>query len=201
MRRRSISAIALLLLGVAQVAACGTSDGGGEMPSGDSDSPTSPPRTTITSPGLQPPRQKNENRPDVVYDPCTYLDDSVISEIGGDPKTRRRSDFVAEYTFLDCKYDGRDWTLTISSSNITMAEERARYAGSIQEVDVNGRSSIIVHQPEDGRDSCALTMPTKEGDLRIKTFLTTDALVRNINPCDDLMRIAQIVEPTIGKGK
>ena len=197
-----MGAAALMLLGVAQVVACGTSnDGGGKAVSVDSSSPTSSPRTTITSPALQPPRQKNENRPDVVYDPCTYLDDSKISEIGADPKTRRRSDFVAEYTFLDCKYDGTDWTLTISSSNITMAEERARYAASIQEVKVNGRSSIVVHQPEDGRDSCALTMPTKEGDLRIKTFLTTDALVRNVNPCDDLMRIAQIVEPTIGKGK
>ena len=160
-----------------------------------------PPPTTLTEPAIQPPRQKNQNHPDVVYDPCTYLGDQTVRQIGADPATRHRSDFVAEYTLLGCEYESKDGTVTISSSNIAMAEERARYKAASRDVDVNGRSSVIIHLPSDGPDTCALSMPTKEGFLNISSFLSIDALRRNVNPCDDLMRIAQIVEPTIGKGK
>ena len=165
------------------------------------DSPsTSATRTTLTAPGLQPPRQRNQNRPDVVYDPCTYLDDETVRAAGADPGTRRRNDLAGEYTFLDCIYEGKDWTMTVSSSNITMAEQRQRYAGLIEETDVFGRPSIIVREPQDP-DMCALTMPTNEGDLRIHLYLRTDALVRGMKPCDDTVRIAKVIEPTVGEGK
>lgn len=191
--------IAALIAGT--LAGCSSSDGSQDQDAdGTSSGATSTTPSATVDPKLTAPKQRNQDgRPDVTYDPCLRIDDATIRSLGFDPATRARDDFVAEYTFLECKFKSNLRFLRIKSGNITMAEERQRYAGMIEDQDVNGREAFIVREPT-SNDACALNMRTKEGYLRISTVLTVDALVQKIDRCDGILDMARTIEPTIGKG-
>ena len=181
------------------VTACGSeSTGDGGTASTVVPSSVDPP-PTLTDKALQPPKQKNEGRPDVVFDACTYVSDDRIREAGFDPASRERDDYPGEYTFLDCVFNSDSRLITISSGNITMEEERARFAGMIENVDVNGRESIIVRSPIDAVDECALNMRTDQGYVRISTLLKP-SIVGKVDRCDRIVDIAKVIEPSIEKG-
>ena len=176
------------------VAACGSS---GDGTTAVQSTVAAPP--TLTDKVLQPPKQKNEGRPDVVFDACTYVSDDRIREAGFDPASRKRADYPGEYTFLDCAYKSETRLLTISSGNISMEEERARFAGMIENLAVNGRDAIIVRSPAESIDECALNMRTSQGYVRVSTLLKPSILGK-VDRCDRIVDIAKVIEPSIENG-
>ncbi|MEG8177642.1 DUF3558 domain-containing protein [Nocardia terpenica] len=187
---------------IATVSACGSSN----KPAPAPESPTSATpsaRPTLTASNIQPPSQDNRftktsNRPKVVYDPCTWIPDDVVSKLGYDPSTRHRlSDFVAEYTFLTCQFRNSDGALNLNSGNITLEEDKQQYAGKTQDTTVNGREAIIVKKTS--ADDCTLDMRTKAGLLGITVIIDTPGQTKGLKPCDHISEIASAIEPTIGK--
>ncbi|KAA0024987.1 DUF3558 family protein [Antrihabitans cavernicola] len=183
------------LVGCGSSATAPSSSAGSSAPSLPSNS------SILANPNFKPPQQHNQGgRPDVTYDPCLRIDDATVRAMGFDPASRARDDFVSEYTFLECKFKSALRYLTIKSGNITMEQERERYTGMFENLDINGREAIIVREPN-ANDTCALNMRTNQGYVRIATVLTVDALVQKIGRCDGIADIAKAVEPTIGEGK
>lgn len=196
--------VAALTCASVTLTGCGSSNSGlaETTPTSIAASSTSAMRPTLTAKNLQPPKQRNENnRLDVVFDPCTYIDDDTIRRAGFDPSTRKRGhDYIAEYAFLDCRFDSKLRHITISSGNVTMEQERQRYAGMIEDLRINGREAIIVREPERVQQRCALNMRTRQGYVWLATSLNDEALIQRLDPCDGIVDIAKVIEPTIGQG-
>ncbi|MEG8183828.1 DUF3558 domain-containing protein [Nocardia terpenica] len=161
-------------------------------------------RPTLTASSLQPPSQdngyaKSSGRPKVAFDPCTWIPDDAISKIGFDPTTRQRGhDQVAEYTFFTCQFTGPDETLQLASGNITLDEDKQRYAGKYQELDVNGRSAIQLNKT--GAPECNLDMQTKVGYFEVSVLVDTSGRGKGLQPCGNIAQVASTLEPFIGKG-
>lgn len=120
--------------------------------------------------------------------------------MGFDPGSRAREDFVAEYTFLECKFRSELRLLRVSSGNISMDEDRERFSGVSEDTNINGREAIIVREPSRVADKCALDMRTNEGLVRVATVLSVEGLSRKLDRCDGIVDIAKAVEPTISEG-
>ncbi|MBF6330538.1 DUF3558 domain-containing protein [Nocardia transvalensis] len=160
-------------------------------------------RPTLTASKLQPPPQDNQytqegGRQKVVFDPCTWIPDDAVAKLGYDPSTRRRlSDFVAEYTFLTCQFSNADTALNLNSGNISLEEDKQRYAGKTQDVTINGRDAVIVHKTS--ADDCVLDMRTKAGYFEVLLIVNTPGQLKGIKPCDHIVEVATALEPYIGK--
>ncbi|WP_084496701.1 DUF3558 domain-containing protein [Nocardia amamiensis] len=160
-------------------------------------------RPTLTASRLQPPSQDNDftkagGRPNVVVDPCTWVEDDVISRLGFDPATRKRgNDIVGEYTFLTCDFRTSDRTLQLDSGNVALEEVKSKYAGKTQPVTINGREAVITQKTN--LDECSLDMRTKAGYLGLSFFVSTPGRVKGLKPCDGIVEAATALEPSIGK--
>lgn len=201
-----------LLTAVAAVAAlgglvaCSTSDDTSETASATSVSSevsqTSSVRPTMTESRLQPPPLENEytaqGRPEVAFDPCTWISDESVSEAGLDPATRRRgNDLVAEYTFLTCDFDGKLRDLSIESGNVAWEEDLQRYSGSSEPLTVNGREALLVQDPEQER-VCGIHVRTKAGFVMFSSSRTFEGTEAGLQRCDGVMEIVTALEPEIG---
>lgn len=156
------------------------------------------PQPTLTESYLQPPVQKQYGLPDVVYDPCTWIPDDVITRAGYDPASRNReSDQIAEVTFLGCRFKSKPRLLTIRSGNETWSEDLKRFGAWSEAVQINGREAMWVRDPK-STDSCSIHLRTKVGFIDVDAFVTLYGLARDVHPCDGLLDLATIIEPTIG---
>lgn len=198
----TVIAIAITAL----VSACGT-NGTSESTSTTTASPTSATqaRPTLTASSLQPPSQDSSythsgGRPKVVFDPCTWVPDDVITKIGFDPSTRKRgTDMIAEYSFLTCDFwNANDETLQLDSGNISLDEDKQKYAGKFQSLSINGRDAIQVPQKTEA-DECAIDMRTKSGYFGVDIIVHTQGQLAGLKPCDHIVEAATALEPTIGK--
>ncbi|MBF6172528.1 protein kinase domain-containing protein [Nocardia blacklockiae] len=165
------------------------------------DAPSTPnpaPQPTLVDSYLQPPHQKQYGRPDVVYDPCTWIPDDVITRAGYDFASRNRDgDQIAETTHLGCRFKSKPRTLTIRSRNETWDEDLKQVGAWSEPVRVNGREAMWVRDPG-GADTCSIHLRTKVGYVDINSFVTLYGLARDVQPCDGLLDTASILEPTIG---
>lgn len=185
------------------VAACGSND----TSAGAGSKPASVPvvRPTLTGSSIQPPPQTKREavesgRPKVVFDPCTWVPDDVIGNLGFDSSSRERAtDVVGEYTFLTCKFDGTDASMSLFSGNITLEEDKARWADKIQRqgLSINGREAMIVQKTDP--KVCDLDMRTKVGYFGVSVMMNVPGLAKGIGPCDHIVDIATALEPLIGK--
>ena len=197
------------LLAIASaLAACSS----GEPPSADVSSSSSstpansavPPQPTLTASRLQPPSQDNKftrtsGRPKVAFDPCTWIPDSAISQLGLDPSTRERGqDVVAEQTFLTCQFDGPDEGLQLDSGNVTLDEVKTKYAGRTQDLTVNGRPAVLTPN-KSGSQDCSVDLQTKAGYFGITFIVGTSGDLKGIKPCDRITDAAKSLEPFVGK--
>ncbi|MGY2063403.1 hypothetical protein ACW9HQ_51635, partial [Nocardia gipuzkoensis] len=87
-----------------------------------------PPHPTLTKPDIQPPplhnQYTNSGRPDVAFDPCTWIPDDAVQKAGFDPASRKRGDDqVAEETFLVCTFSAKNRTLSVVSGNVSWNED------------------------------------------------------------------------------
>lgn len=199
-----------VVMAIGVLAGC-SADGGDDEPAATSQSnPTSaagnasPGRPTLTAPNLQPPSQDNKytragNRPKVVFDPCTWTPDSVIQEIGFDPQSRRRgNDRIAEYSFLICGFKkGEDASLALESGNVSLDEVRSKYRGRTEELIINGRPAVKTRKAS--ANECSIDLQTKVGYLGMTVTITTHGLEKSMQPCDNIVEIATVLEPSIGR--
>lgn len=157
--------------------------------------PTLAPRTTLTARSLQPPFQHNEEgRPDVVYDPCTWVPDELVRDLGFDPGTRERVDLVAERTTLACIVRSSGRGLLLRSGNIPYETELERYRDRIQQTtEINGRAAFVV--PDDvNADMCFVIMKTAVGAVTVARTI----FANTTTPCDGIVEFATKIEETIG---
>ena len=208
MRRLSIRATAVVCAGFVGLLmpACAEIDdeAGSAVPVSESSQPSSAARPTLTDPALQPPPLENEystgERPQVVFDPCTWISDQAVEAAGLDPSTRRRGDdLVAEYSFLTCDFDSAQWNLQINSGNVTWEEDFQKNGANSEPLTVNGREAMWVRDPQ-MRKACSIHLRTKAGFVMMTTTRTFEASEAGLDRCDGVLGIAQALEPEIGEG-
>ncbi|WP_459547579.1 DUF3558 domain-containing protein [Nocardia sp. X0981] len=199
-----MGAAALLLFVVAACSDGSDVAGAGEPSASVAESPTSvAARSTLTAPRLQPPAQEgkyvNKDRPDVVFDPCTWISDDAIREAGFDPATRKRGkDFLAEWTFLVCGFESEVIVLSVMSGNVTLEEETEKNGSWQQPITVNGREATMGREPE-RRDSCTVNIRTKVGAVFVDQLLSHEGRIQGTDPCVDIEKTAAIIEREIGE--
>ncbi|MBF6350627.1 DUF3558 domain-containing protein [Nocardia flavorosea] len=159
-------------------------------------------RPTLTESRLQPPPLENDytnqGRPEVVFDPCTWINDEAVSEAGLDPATRRRGqDVVAEYTFLTCNFDGELRNLSIESGNVAWEEDLQRYSGVSEPLTVNGREALLVQDPDQER-VCGIHVRTEVGFVMFSSTRTFEGNEAGLQRCDGVLEIVTALEPEIG---
>ena len=162
-----------------------------------------PPFPTLTAPGLQPPVQHNQNRPDVAFDPCTWIDDATMMRLGYDPATRKRTtDINAEYTFLNCEFWSPDkaYALNILSNNRTMDEGRAKDSAEgsqIQDTTIGGRAAMIVRTTDP--DTCDVLLQTTVGYVDFqRTMFSFKIDGPTPERCSGMTDLVQTIIPRIG---
>ncbi len=203
-------AVPVLAASILTVAACSTSPGGDTTASSTS-AVTSvsstiaghPPFPTLTVPTLQPPKQRNQNRPDVAFDPCTWIDDDTVKKLGYDPGTRKRTtDINAEYTFLGCEFQSPDkaYGLGILSGNRTMDEGRKKFTADgaqIEDTTVDGRAAMIIRTKTP--DSCDVLLQTKAGYVDFDRTIA-EYLIDGPTPerCSGMADLVHGIVPRIG---
>ncbi|WP_280437845.1 DUF3558 domain-containing protein [Nocardia carnea] len=207
MNSRSLLAIVVAAGALAGLVACSAPDEPNETASDTSSSPvasqTSSTRPTLTESRLQPPPLENEyttqGRPEVVFDPCTWVSDEAVSGAGFDPATRRRGvDIVAEYTFLSCDFDGELRDLSISSGNVTWEEDQQKNGAHSEPLTVNGREARLVQDPQLVR-VCSIHVRTKVGLVMFSSTRTFEGTEAGLQLCDGVLEIATALEPEIGQ--
>lgn len=202
---RGLSA-ALLMFGVVGCSAGSDSADTGALPAAPTTRASVVTRPTLTAPSLQPPAQEgkyvNKDRPDVVFDPCTWISDDAIREAGFDPATRERGkDILAEWTFLICGFESEVITLSVMSGNVTLEEEvqKSLKNGPWQRpITVNGREATVGSDPE-LPDSCEVNIRTKAGVVFIDQLLKLEGRIQGTDPCVDIEKTAAIIEREIGE--
>lgn len=173
--------------------ACGSDQAA--SPSVTSQPTTSP--SMAVSVGPAPP-QNSTGRAPVSYDPCLDLPDAVVTQLGMDPRTRKRSDpaVFKDYTYLGCEFkepaDGsgvRGWILTISATNLTFEELRAK-SESTTDLRVTGRDAFLYEMAGfSAAGRCTMAVDSTVGTLDLQLQLNPQSRDTQ-QPCDRLQQIA-----------
>ena len=158
-------------------------------------------RPTLTASKLQPPAQHNQyttkGRPEIVFDPCTWISDDTVRKSGFDPGSRKRGkDVIAEYSFLTCDFSSDTKYLMLNSGNATWEEDLQKVGGYSEPATINGRPALIVRDPA-LPETCQIDLKTKAGFVQI----TVDPIysTSNSSDCSNLPNIASNIEKEIGK--
>ncbi|MCC3333406.1 DUF3558 domain-containing protein [Nocardia abscessus] len=182
-------------------------------PSGDSVEHSTSSAATSTAiriavPVNPAPAQNDQWRNAVRFDPCAGIGDDTISTAGFDPSTRKRNDFSFDtYSFIGCSFDHKESirgqmlpvrTLTVWSTNISLAEFRDRYAKSSEKIVVDGRDALRYRQTEVHSGSCGVAMKTADGALDVST--STNAAFTSEKPCDRIVEVASAIESVLPEG-
>lgn len=204
MRRYFGGVVATLVAIVVSACTTGTETTGTASPAASATAGTTPTRPTLTAPKLQPPAQEGQNvnkdRPDVVFDPCTWISDETIREAGFDSATRKRGqDFVAEWTFLICRFESELINVSVMSGNVTLEEETEKNGSWQRPTTVNGRDATIGTEPGRG-DSCTVNIRTAVGVVFVNQRLNLEGRIRETDPCTRIEKTAALIEQEIGEG-
>lgn len=159
-------------------------------------------RPTLTDPKLQPPtRASTASRPEVVFDPCTWISDDTVRKAGFDPHSRKRGhDQIAEISFLTCSFDSASDkinfdSLLVNSGNASWDENLAKVRNYSEPVTINGREAMWVRDPQ-VKSMCQIDLRTKVGFVQV-AVATNDP--QGERPCGNLLNIASYIEAEIGK--
>ncbi|MFI1463188.1 DUF3558 domain-containing protein [Nocardia carnea] len=206
MNSRKLLAIIATAGSLAGLVACAGVDEPAETVSGTPEPSTSssagPSRPTLTASRLQPPPLDNEytadDRPEVVFDPCTWMSDAAVRKAGLDPASRRRGqDIVAEYSFLTCDFDGELRGLSVNSGNVSWEEDLQKNGAHSEPLTVNGREALLVKYP-DMDDVCSVHVRSKAGIVMFSSTRTFEGVEAGLQLCDGVVEIATALEPEIG---
>ncbi len=195
MRRFALTAAPLLC--VLALAACSSTT----TPS----QPTSPaePITTLAAPVPSPPTQPPSSRRPVSFDPCSRIDDAVPAALGFNPASRKRSDYVFDdYAFIGCEFSRKENVrgqqletgyLTISSTNVSLDEMRARNYEGAKPTSVNGRDALF-HRTR-AAESCYIAMPGPDASIEVR--LSSEGAFTDWVGCDHIDEAARTVQAAI----
>ncbi|WP_431969583.1 DUF3558 domain-containing protein [Nocardia sp. bgisy134] len=186
-----------IVAAVLALSACGT-DASVNQPTTTAATPTSRPSLAVSiSPA---PTQINRGRQPVTYDPCTEIDDETVAELGYDPKSRERADFIFEtYSFIGCRFARNAQVrskpttigyLTISSTNIALDDFKIRDGVESKQITINGRDALTRVQPS--ASACYVTVGNTGGAVDISK--TVSAVYSDEQPCEGINRIAETIE-------
>ncbi|MFD4366809.1 DUF3558 domain-containing protein [Rhodococcus sp. NPDC058521] len=178
---------ATTLLALATLTGCGE---------GEADSQSESAATTTTR---TPRITDNSGRPQVTFDPCLDLPDSVLTQAGYDPATKKTADYPMEYTFLGCSYrtQVRQYSLSMLSGNVTFAEEVEKTAEYAQPIDINGRNGLLEFNPS-MKYACAVSLETDYGVLILSRNLFKAGAPES-EWCAGLEDTARLIEPLIDR--
>jgi hypothetical protein len=175
-------AIALTLTG------CGGGSSSSSSSSSAAASSTAATSTGVADPALAPPPQHNPaGLKDVVFDPCTKLDDSTVSTAGLDPTSRQRgsdvTDANAGYTMLSCTFNSKTAAITVDSTNLTFDGYKGKYkADQMTAATVAGHSAVqFVDQ-----GVCVVALPSSDGVFDVQASPTS----QGGDPCAGVQAIA-----------
>ncbi|MFC9964864.1 DUF3558 domain-containing protein [Nocardia ignorata] len=209
MRFQTVAGCALVAIAASSCGSATDSAGpnSGSPENSTSASEVSGVRPTLTNPKLQPPSQDNKytrssGRPEVTFDPCTWITDAEVESMGFRPESRRRGpDLVAEYTFLTCVFDnsGNTVALHVDSGNTTWDENLQKNGAWLSATTVNGRQAGLVRGEPGGEDACQVHMVTEAGFVIVGTLIQSLGKNKGLDPCANIMEIASVVEKSIGK--
>lgn len=165
---------------------------------------TDSPTTTLREvpPALQPPVQKNQNgRPDVTFDPCLEFGDETVRQAGMDPATRKRDDFIAEYTFLGCDFSGSEYGAGVSISNVTFEESVERYRETTRDrISIGSREALLTSNRLDPVN-CAVVIRLRIGILMVDVDPRTDARRAGKDGCTLAPGVASVFEAALPKDR
>ena len=200
LRNQLLGALSPLL-----VAGCSFGSSDGDVAESSATSPTAAPEsstTRVVPPGLEPPKQSNENgRPDVTLDPCVDFDDEVIKRAGLNPASRQRTDIAAEYTFLGCVLLGKDFSAGVTIGNVSFEESIERYKDdSPQFLTVNGRESLLVRS-DVAASSCAIVVRMTGGVMLISIGPDDETAKAEKDGCSLAPDVARAFEPALPKNR
>ncbi|MFD3594885.1 DUF3558 domain-containing protein [Nocardia sp. NPDC058640] len=187
------------VLGVWMLAGCSPEPT--QDPNGSSTS--TGPAISIAAPVASAPSQPPGSRKPVAFDPCTRIGDAVPAALGFDPATRKRTDFVFDdYAFIGCKFSRKEdirgqqldvGYLTISSTNITFDEMRARNYEGARPTTVNGKEALF-HSSR-AAEACNIVMPGP--DQTIEVSVSSSAAFTDWVGCDHIDEAARTVEASL----
>ncbi|TLF60644.1 DUF3558 domain-containing protein [Nocardia cyriacigeorgica] len=146
----------------------------------------------------------NNNRPPVDFDPCTQIGDDTITEIGFDPNTRERSDWVADtYTYYGCRFKQLEsgkvtWRLRISGTNIEFTEYQDKYRDTRSDITVSDRRAMTYNLPGGTSDTCFLAMDSAVGVIGLQ--LSYSIGYTSGDPCRRVAEIARVVQDSLPTG-
>ena len=181
-----------------------TSDDSGQvaMTSAAPTSTTGPVRTkpTKTESYWQPPPQHNkyttEGRPEIAFDPCTWISDDTVQRAGFRPFTRsRKEDVIAESSFLGCRFSTESSELVVKSGNRTWNEDLEEVGSYSRPIRIGSREALRVDNP-DINSVCEVDVRTKVGYVTIS--VAHYRLYGKPADCSNIERIASVIEPEIG---
>ncbi|MFE1592700.1 DUF3558 domain-containing protein [Nocardia sp. NPDC058705] len=164
----------------------------------DTDSPVA-----IASPVSPAPNQPSGARQPVTFDPCARIDDAVPAALGFDPMTRKRSDFVFDdYAFIGCEFSRKGdvrgqqldvGNLTVSSTNVSLDEMRARNYEGAGPTTVNGKEALF-HRTRSA-ESCYIAFPGPDATIEVRVDST--AAFTTWVGCDHIDEAARTVEAAL----
>ncbi|WP_225728617.1 MULTISPECIES: DUF3558 domain-containing protein [unclassified Nocardia] len=164
--------------------------------------------TATTRPSLAvsvapPPAQVSTGRTDVKHDPCSELPDAAVSSAGFDPSTRARADQIHDsYAFIGCTFAHKEQirgqllttsNLTVSSTNITLDEFRAREGANARAIKINGRDAITYQK--NNAEACYITMTGPDGTIDVGK--SVNGAFTNEPPCQRIDEIAKTIEESL----
>jgi hypothetical protein len=127
-----------------------------------------------------------------------------VSRAGFDPKTRERADQIHDtYAFIGCTFRHKEQrygplvvtgSLTVSSTNITLDEFKAREGNAATSIKVNGRDAITYSN--NNAETCYITMTSRNGTIDVGKSVSEAST--NERPCDRMEEIARVVADSLG---
>ncbi|MFC6014031.1 DUF3558 domain-containing protein [Nocardia lasii] len=193
--------IPLIVGGLLAVAACSSSP-----QSEQNGTPSSAlPSVTVMAPVSPAPAQPASNRQPVRFDPCARIDDAVPTALGFVATTRERSDYVFDdYAFIGCDFTRSETVrgqqlqvghLTISSTNVTLEEMRARDYEDARPTTVNGKEALF-HRTR-AAESCYIAMPGPDATIEVR--VSSAIAFTDWVACDHIDEAARTVEAALPK--
>ncbi|MBF6332341.1 DUF3558 domain-containing protein [Nocardia transvalensis] len=185
------------------LSACGGSHSNGHQ---ESTAPTTTTRPSVAVSVAPPSPQRNDTgRPVVTFDPCVDIGDSTIAKLGFDPATRKRNDLSADtYTFVGCDFDQKTpegwtaWTLNISATNITLAEDRSRFQDTAENIKIAGHDAVRHLLTKGGLGTtCYLEMESPVGVVSLQLYLNPARATGN--SCERIRQLAETVQQDLPK--
>lgn len=147
----------------------------------------------------------DSGRPQVLFDPCNDISPATLVHMGYQRDHKDNSDFRGgDYTFMSCDFRSPDYYLSISSGNITVAEQEAQQERDsatkvVTPITVGGRSGWIARDPS--RDQiCTMSFSTSYGEVLFDRFQRDKAHESGGDVCGGMEATAQIIASILPPG-